>query len=244
VTWQEVKQHLQMGFAKLKGQERIHFLHVGKTGGTAVKEALQGHLKINNRRIFLHSHDYSLMDVPEGDKVFFFLRDPISRFVSGFYSRKRKGRPRYYYPWSEEEEKAFNRFETPNELATALSDEQLEKQEAARYAMKSISHVQDFYLKWYGNESYFLSRLSDILLVGRQETLEQDFSRLKQLLDLPSHVRLPSKDQKAHKNPSHLDTDLEKEAIQNLSDWYASDYAFLELCERYADQIRYSGLKH
>jgi len=229
-----------MSLAKLKGKKRIHFLHVGKTGGTAVKTALRGNLVSKKHRIFLHSHEYSLRDVPQGDKVFFFLRDPVSRFVSGFYSRKRKGQPRYFYPWNEGEEKAFNLFETPNDLAMSLSDDNTQKQKDARDAMKSISHVKDFYSKWYNNKSYFTSRLSDIILVGRQETLNQDISRLKRIIDLPASISLPSKEKKAHRSPSHLDKDLNEEAIRNLKDWYASDYDFLELCATHADQINYS----
>ena len=68
----------------------LHFLHIGKTGGTAVKHALKpvaaaGHL-------MLHGHDVRLHDVAPGEQVFFFLRDPLSCFVSAFYSRQREGR--------------------------------------------------------------------------------------------------------------------------------------------------------
>ena len=51
----------------------------------------------------------------------FFVRDPISRFVSGFNSRLRKGLPKMYFPWAPGEKLAFSRFATPNQLALALS---------------------------------------------------------------------------------------------------------------------------
>ena len=100
-------------------RERPHFLHIGKTGGAAVKHALKpvaaaGHL-------MLHGHDVRLHDVAPGEQVFFFLRDPLSRFVSAFYSRQREGRPRYVVPWTPDEEAAFGRFRTANELADGLS---------------------------------------------------------------------------------------------------------------------------
>jgi len=93
----------------------LHFLHIGKTGGTAVKHALKpvaapGYL-------MLHGHDVRLHDVAPDEQVFFFLRDPLSRFVSAFYSRQREGRPRYVVPWTPDEEAAFGRFRTANELA-------------------------------------------------------------------------------------------------------------------------------
>lgn len=241
MTWHGIKRRLYMNLAKLKGQRCVHFLHIGKTGGTAVKEALKGNLHTKKQVIFLHSHEFTLADVPEGNKVFFFLRDPISRFISGFYSRKRRGQPRYFYPWNEEEQQAFNMFDTPNELALSLSDNNIKRRREAHKAMKSISHVRDFYSNWYMSKDYFLSRLSDILLVGRQETLNQDFVRLKRLLDLPENIQLPSRDKKAHRTPDNLDKRLEKDAIRNLSKWYEKDYAFLELCDTYAESINYLG---
>ena len=57
-----------------------------------------------------------LNDVPAGEKVVFFTRDPVSRFISGFYSRKDgdhgtrfRGLPARKPPFPE--------FSTPNELA-------------------------------------------------------------------------------------------------------------------------------
>ncbi len=46
---------------------------------------------------------YILRNITEGEGIIFFLRDPTSRFVSGFYSRQRQGQPRYYSPWSSDE---------------------------------------------------------------------------------------------------------------------------------------------
>ena len=48
--------------------------------------------------IVLHSHDCELRQIPSGDKVFFTVRDPIDRFVSGFNSRKRRGQPLFDNP--------------------------------------------------------------------------------------------------------------------------------------------------
>lgn len=89
-------------FRKNKKQ-KVHFLHIGKTGGSAVKFALKEYSKTSWCKITFHDHKTSLSDIPEGEKIFFFLRDPISRFISGFYSRQRKGLPRYYSEWTSEE---------------------------------------------------------------------------------------------------------------------------------------------
>ena len=84
----------------------VHFLHIGKTGGTAFKHAITTARRQNARlgaltpALHLHPHTVHLRDIPKGDRFFFFLRDPISRFVSGFYSRKNQGHPRHFVPGS------------------------------------------------------------------------------------------------------------------------------------------------
>jgi len=147
------------------GKQIAHILHIGKTGGSVVKEALKPYLLAGKFKIELHDHSFRLKDVPEGEKVVFFLRDPIKRFISGFYSRKRKGQPRYNFPWSPGEEGAFRHFKTPNALASALSSKNKRLKERAVMAMKNITHVNTSYCDWFDSETYFLYRFSDILFI-------------------------------------------------------------------------------
>src|SRR6266550_2018742 len=99
-----------MGPRVLAADVLYHFLHTGKTGGTAVKHAI-GSLPVEARAaIRLHDHGVTLMMVPEEEKVIFTTRDPIDRFLSGFFSRKRGGKPRYNVAWTAGEKAAFTRF--------------------------------------------------------------------------------------------------------------------------------------
>ncbi|HUN22196.1 MAG TPA: hypothetical protein PK299_03575, partial [Anaerolineales bacterium] len=66
-------------FYKLSGKQYIHFLHIGKTGGTSINHALAPYYKTDKYILVLHSHNVKLAHIPEGDKVVFFLREPISR---------------------------------------------------------------------------------------------------------------------------------------------------------------------
>lgn len=194
----------------------LHLLHIGKTGGTAVREAL-------GKRVVVHGHDDVLADIPAGERVIFFVRDPVTRFVSAFYSRQRQGRPLTYYPWTDGEEKAFTAYERPADLARALAGGEA----AAREAMGAIRHVREPLAKWLVDEEYLRSRLGDVLFVGSQERLDDDFARLKELLGLPGRVKLPHDDVKAHRNPRDLDYTLDDEAAQGIRAWYADDYALL-----------------
>jgi hypothetical protein len=210
----------------------LHFLHIGKTGGTAIKHALNIGSSNCEYTIQLHRHGFTLPDVPVGDGVIFFLRDPISRFVSGFYSRQRQGQPRGFWAWSPKERDAFERFRTANDLARCISSSDEEQRRMAYRAMKGIQHVRDSYWRWFEGEDYFRSRLSDIFFVGFQETLSDDFEALRAKLGLSDAARLPADDIQAHRNPEGLDTTLDEQAIANLKRWYESDYRFLGLCEK------------
>ena len=92
----------------------LHFLHIGKTGGSAVKEAIAG-----RPGIALHEHGARLRDIPQGEPVFFTVREPLARYVSAFNSRLRAGRPRYDVPWSPDEAKAFAAGELPSDPVAA-----------------------------------------------------------------------------------------------------------------------------
>jgi hypothetical protein len=226
----KARAHAQRSWHRAQGKPCLHFLHLGKTGGSAVKHAIEHcanpHLCYV---IYLHGHETTLRDVPCGHKFFFFLRDPLSRFVSGFYSRQRQGRPRYYMRWTPGEQAAFERFETPNALALALSSADPAEREAAEAAMREILHVRDSYWNWFESRDYFLSRLGDLFFIGFQEQLSEDFEVLRTKLFLPCSA-LPQDDVFAHRNPVDLDRSLESNAVANLKRWYAEDYAFLELC--------------
>ncbi|MCZ6836891.1 MAG: sulfotransferase family 2 domain-containing protein [Planctomycetota bacterium] len=205
-------------------------IHIGKTGGSVIKHALES-LPPNERYDFqCYTHHTRLKKIPVGDHCFFFLRDPISRFISGFNSRKRQGKPLYFYEWKPGERIAFETFHSPNELALALSHRKRAHRLRANQAMNKIRHVKRSYWYWFRDESYFRSRLDDLFFIGFQETLNADFEILKKKLSLPEDLSLSNDEVIAHKNPDHLDKHLDDQAIENLKQWYAKDYEFMDLC--------------
>ncbi|MBD3328478.1 hypothetical protein GF340_04200 [Candidatus Peregrinibacteria bacterium] len=221
--------------AKLQKKDIVHFLHIGKTGGSSIKYALHDKKKVltNHKFIILcHAHNFTLTDTMVGEKLFFVVRDPVDRFISGFYSRKRQGLPRICVEWSDSEKEAFEAFATPNELALALSSKDPTTKEKAEKAMRSIGHVRSSYWDWFKSEELLLSRKSDILFIGNQVKLDEDFARLKKILNLPTDLDLPKDPVKAHKNPYHYDKHLDNQARDILKDWYYKDYAFLQLLEK------------
>ena len=213
-------------FKFFKKRTRVNFLHIGKTGGSAYKAALRDYLRTPCANIILQGHRISLDKIPSGEKVVFFLRDPVSRFISGFYSRQRKGQPRYNSEWNQREKAAFEKFETPNQLACALADES----EAAIEAMKGIQHLKHF-SNWYVSLEYFQTRVQDVLFVGFQESLVNDFEKLRSILELPENCSLPKDDFSAHRNPTNLDKHIDERGVMALERWYEEDIRFIKLCE-------------
>ena len=130
------------GFLRLRilrlFKTKVHFLHVCKTGGAAIRSVLMEHRETPKYRLKLHNHDFSLEMVRPGEKAIFFLRDPVTRFSSAFYSRLRQGRPRYLYEWNEIEERLFAAFQTPNAMAQALADVTSPNHELVKKALREL----------------------------------------------------------------------------------------------------------
>ena len=211
---------------RLQGKKPLHFLHVRKTGGVAVKRAFGDQLVFGPRVLLMHPHSVRLRDIPPGQQIFFFLREPCSRFVSGFSHRQRaeKRLP------TVREVAAFEVFSTPNELAEALSAADPRLRERAEAAIHGMRHVNSRYLDWFHSEQYFRSRLRDVFMAGCQETLTADFARLTEMLGAPATVVLPTDDRTANRAPAGLDKHLSPAAVDNLRRWYDSDYRFVKLC--------------
>ncbi|MFO8055166.1 MAG: sulfotransferase family 2 domain-containing protein [Bacteroidales bacterium] len=226
-------------FAKLQNKTIVHFLHIGKTGGTAIKNALKNQKKpfINDKYIiFSHPHFIGLHHVMKGERVFFFIRNPIDRFVSGFYSRKRKGMPNIYNEWNAEEAKAFNKFSTPNELAESLTSKNKKNRNIAYDALYNIGHLRTSYWDWFKNKALLQKHFDDIIFVGSQRNLNEDFEVLKKILGIPETYQLPTDKVNKHKNPENTDKHLSDKAIKNLEWWYEKDFYFLDLLNtRYKD---------
>ena len=208
----------------------IYFLHIGKAAGSQVKAMMA---QVNQARrdiLFLgQDHDVTLADLPQPADYFFSIRDPITRFRSGFYSRKRRGRPLNDVAWTEYEEAAFTRFEHASELAEALF-EPGEVGLDALAAMKAIRHTAQDQIDWFA----LTGNIFDVrppVWVLRQEHLEADMNVLIERLGI-DFTPAPRRDAKgAHANDYDGIPALTEKGQDNLRRWYAQDFAFYEAVE-------------
>ncbi|MEZ4874061.1 MAG: sulfotransferase family 2 domain-containing protein [Flavobacteriaceae bacterium] len=211
----------------------VHFLHIGKTGGTALTQMLK---EVHSSRYHfkIHPHEFTLQEVPEGHLAMFFLRNPVDRFVSGFYSRKRKGQPAYDVPWNEAEEKAFHAFETPNALAEALSSDEGKVREQAMDAMKGIRHVNTHFGDWLVSETYLEKHKRQLFYIGFQENFSED---VKQLYKKITRKALKTEIAKSHQAPEKEDKYLSAIAQENLAHWYSEDIQLYQFCKKLAQKV-------
>lgn len=201
----------------------VHFLHIRKTGGMAIKAALRP--VAAEYGIVLHPHTTKLQDLPRFERVFFAVRDPVARFVSGFNSRLRMGRPLLDSKWSEGEAIAFANFRTPNELAEALSSDGARHE--ALLAMREIRHVNAPLTTWISSPEEVRARLCDIVWILRTETLAKDFEIVRRALALPPDIRVPVDDLTSHRTPDGFLTSLSPKGRKNIEVWYAEDERLL-----------------
>ena len=228
----------------------VHFLHVSKAGGSALRHAIRAsRVQAGARlaspwgRIRGHDHRFRFADVGSDEMAVITLRDPATRFVSGFLSRLRKGAPRYYNEWTPHESQSFEWFSSPGALADALAEPSGELRERAEFALRSIGHVKDPMIHWTGDAGYVRERAENVLYVARQETLDAHWELLKELLDLPRDQMLPRDPVVAHRSADVVDREISSKGVRALREWYAADYELLELAEEMR-QNGFPGLRH
>ena len=210
----------------------IAFLHIGKNAGTQIMHIAQ-QLKAHGLHVHQLPHSRKLYEIPPQMNYFFSIRDPITRFKSGFYSRKRKGQPRIYVEWTPAEARAFGRFEHANQLAEALFSTGESGYEAVQ-AIQSIRHTAMQQIDWFERMS-FLDLRPPVWII-RQEKFAADFGVFLARAGLPlrfSDLNPASDAAAAHSNDYSQAPELSELAQENLRRWYARDFLFYDLCVRW-----------
>lgn len=212
-----------------------HFcvLHIGKTAGTALKAVITQHKAIvPGAPIDVFPHETTMAALCESHPdsgIVFFVREPIARFVSGFNSRLRQGRPRYQNPWSEDEAHAFALFPTANALGEAL-DPDVALHGEARDAMDSIYHARLDLAHYLHSVAFLEAEKVRIAFIGETGHFDTDLPVLQDLMGIDRTIQPPRDPVGAHINPSDLDRTLSSAAQANLKRWYAKDLRIYDWC--------------
>lgn len=154
---------------------RVKFLHIPKTGGTALKNYLKDHHEIKDK-IYVHeSHNKTLK--ASGSGTGFVIRDPLERFCSGFWGRKnyelrqeagRLTENKAYHiggmPFTELEQHIFSSAATPNDFISLLKDNTDFREEFEKTATP-LNLVTQSLAYWLGGPAKYKVLESNVVLV-------------------------------------------------------------------------------
>lgn len=234
----------RMGFDIIKATRfppnEIHFLHIGKNAGTQIKRLSDAiNRQAPDRPIIPHTHDFCLKHLPLGARYFFSIRDPISRFKSGFYSQKHHGRPAFNVPWTGDEEITFREFAEANDLAESLFAEG-DLGVKAWAAINSIRHTAQHQSDWFYLRGQFLTLTPPIWII-RQERFDEDFGIFLRRAgyDISLENLVTPRDPATSNKGNYSDIPpISEKGRENLRRWYAQDIEFCRACEGWLESQR------
>lgn len=230
--------------SKNKNKPELHFIHIGKCGGTSLVNFF-----LENSIQFKQFH-LTRPDLFEpNQRYIIWVRDPIKRFISAFNHSKEivnfdvsqlKGeKPSIHncqapqkierkikrgYAYESGYEYLINRFESANHLAESLTG--LDSG-AKRDAKKLMAHRTEHIYKsigWYLDNGEFINHFhQQIKFVGSLENMHEDFNTLLNILDVKCHGE--HEIYHLRKNKIDIPKALSSKARANLYEFYKeTDY--------------------
>ncbi len=215
----------------------INLLHIPKTGGScrynsmkwmngdhniACTQTLDGDLLVRSH------HSRTLKIVDESDYFVLFVRSPLKKFVSGFISRLREGRPLFNTPHTDAEKITYGLYQDPESLAIDLYHKHDQIKEIARKCIQSVIHLRMSFKSYLGSVENLDQLRQRILFVGRTENMKEDFDQLQSVINLPV-VTLTTDPVLAHTTPPEYKNKekLSSQARHNILKYYAEDYILI-----------------
>jgi len=207
----------------------IFFIHVGKSGGSTIRDYMKG---IHNT----HMLKPKLEDLEQHDVIILNLRDPISRFISAFnysydiinndvfggFNKADKWDKNYNY--------LITYFKTPNKLAESLTSSNKEKRRKAYELMNHNAEHITKSLGWYTNNGKFIEKFHTKIFIISIDNFKNDMKSFYKKVynkDLPSEIQIKRKNNNKNKYLSNL-------AKRNLYNFYKdTDYATLDILYKY-----------
>lgn len=206
------------------------FFHLGKTGGGSVRQLLR---PIRSQWAGVGHHG-TLDEIherwPEAPIVFF-VRDPVTRFVSGFNNFRRAvvHKSTGKLP-SRIELVAYTLFATANDLAEGLVSDDEHTRSAAEWAINSMGFLSNHLTNNLQSAATVDRHRPHLALIGLFERFDVSISAMRTALDLPTSLQLPSDEATAHRGLSHLPNRLSPVGHAAVSHWYRADIELYTHC--------------
>lgn len=220
----------------------ICILHIGKTGGSFLRSVLHYNKDRWQAPMQLLGHGATLKNSAKrfgaDRQLAFVVRDPVSRFISAFYSRQRQGRPTYQSGWSAEEAAAFLWFEHAEELALALASDAPRRKSAALFAFNAIQHLRTDLRFYLGSLEEMLAERDRIVVCVDLCHLNTHLPTIMARLGVAEFEMPPTP--QAHAAPSPLPS-LSAAAEAALRDHWAEEFELYEVACALAADLGFSG---
>ena len=221
----------------------IFFIHVGKSGGSTIRDYIKG-------ITHCHMRKPQLKELEQHDAIILNLRDPISRFVSAFnfsydtinYDVSSlnensdltktinpvhiKDKITKGYAYNKEYNDLINYFKTPNELAESLTSSNKQKRRKALKLMKHETEHINNSLGWYTNNGKIIKKFHKKIFTISIDNFRNDLENISKKLhnkNIPQNIKIKKKNNNKNKYLSDL-------ARRNLYNFYKdTDYATLDV---------------
>ena len=213
-------------------------LHIGKTGGTYLKSVVANKAP-DIGQLVLCGHGDTLISTARAHgrtrKLAFLFRDPAERFVSGFNSRLRQGRPTYDVVWTPAEGVAFSFFAHPNDLAEALDGKDERLRSASYFAFKNIFHLKHDYRHFlHSSEALrYEHGLGNIIVCCETPNIAANMERILNTLGVRPEKHNPIR----HESIGDQDTSLSERALANLKRHLQAEYEIYRTCRAIAKDL-------
>lgn len=217
-------------------------LHIGKTGGSFMRSILRHNEDRWTKPLHLLGHGATLKGTAKrfgaDRKLAFVVRDPVSRFLSAFYSRQRQGRPTYQSQWSAEEAAAFLWFETAEDLAFALASKSPREKSAALFAFEAIQHLKADLRFYLGSAEAVLAERENIIMCVDLPHMDAHLSAILEKLGVPNYDMPP--EPKRHIAPDPI-PELSAQAEKALRTHWSEEFELYDVTCSIAAQLGFSG---
>lgn len=212
-------------------KDTLHFLHIPKTGGKAVKKTVremrEKGVKSDSYQLTLHDHFTTLPDLPSDESFIFAVRDPVDRFISSFYSLKRTCEKEDCF--TPEFRKLYDLYPEVSDLLSDMFSSSEEKKERSQFAFSHHLQIGELgsYWYWFKDPEYLRNCAGRIFCVLSQDTLQKDFNRLMVQLEIDTPNTLPAwGEYESRTSPS--DYQIEPKLARLLRQRQQSEYEFLQ----------------
>ena len=240
--------------ARQNKPQKIAYLHIGKCAGTTLYQYFKNKAEIDIT--YLHMKRIELSESQDYEFIFF-IRHPISRFVSAFnhtkriveldtssldinhlnhdnsYSPKRiqKKMMRGGIAFSKKYDQLVRHFQSAEELAKSLFCEDAKQRRKAQKLMSLPNEHLFKSIGWYLHNGELVNKFSqNIKFVGCVETISKDLQTASSLFNLNVN---PDQIIKKRAGLSGERIQLSKTAIQNLQQWYRdTDYRAIHMLHK------------